>query len=154
MKKGNSGYYLVVLAGLAMLLVAGYYFYDAYMVSPEQKIMQSLERLRAGGEKKSVRAILAEVSARYQDAVNPDKKALNDNVRYWSGVNLSNPVTVTYKDVGVLIAADSKTAVARLTVQGNQPVQDVLKMLHPSGEIEVLYANEDGVWRIVMVKAR
>lgn len=141
-------YVMVSLVVLVVLLTGGYYVYNNYLRTPEEKILAGVERLRLAGEDKSARKVMAEIAPEYSDTYNPNREALAEKVNYWCVQHLKDEVKVTISGLRVQIAPDGKSATVRLLLSGNDAVMSVLKLLNEKGAIELDYRNKDGNWLI------
>lgn len=153
MERAYMRYVLVGLAVLGTLVLSGFYMYRSWVLTPEEKILAGVERLRLAGAEKSARRIMAELSPGYRDDLNPNREELTQKVQYWCMQNLSSEVTVEMNEVRVQVLPEAKAAKVHLRVSGNKPVMDVLNLLNPSGKVEIDYIDHNGNWLIQSVRA-
>lgn len=153
MQRSILRYVIGVLLAAGVLLLGGYFVYNKYMLTPEEKILASIERVRQAGVEKSARHIMAEVAADYRDEIIPNRDDLTQKVQYWCVHALKDDVQVTITGAMVQVQPDGKSAQVRLKIGGNAPVVEVLKVLNPSGAVDLDYVLQGGNWMIRSTRA-
>lgn len=154
MNSGAFRYLVLALLAIGALLLGGYYAYNHFTRTLEEKILASIERILQAGENKSVRGIMAEIAPEYRDEFNQNRKALAEKVRYWCTRNLQEDVKIEINAVRVQVSPDGLHAQVQLMLGGNRPVTEVLKLLRQNGLIELDYQNQDGNWLISEARAK